>query len=750
MRAPEPAMTTRATSNSTPTLGQSARAAGESALETAPFLIVAGLVAFAPMGPAMVGLGIAAAFAAAVLVQLCLLAVSRGRGPIVGGPSLGLALILAGALQALLDRGLLAAGTPGPALAVTMSLTLLCGLLLAAVAALRLGSLAAIVPRPVLAGLRNGTALLLLLEQADAVLGLPHGSHFHGDIRPGAAVVAAVTVAAMLVRVPGLRDVPPVLRGLALGTAAHHLLALVPGGAGIVGPVMAAPLPAAADLAAGWQAVPGLAALPGAALGQVLLPTLASMALLALLETVAARSALNVGAGGRGGAQRDLLGVTLANLVGGSAGALPASGILDETVATAHAAQRRAPRALLLRAAALAGLGALLLPVLGQIPGAVLAGVIVVAALEVFDLAGVRRIAEVARRGRAHRIEGLGNVVIVAAVAVAALAANLAMAVLLGALLALLVFAADMARGPVRRRYRSPIGRSRTRRDERASEALLQEGGAIEVIELQGALFFASADIVAAAMEGAVAAGVRHVVLDLRHVHRMDLSGAEGLIAACDRVGHAGHRVSLSGLHRGAPAWDYLHDRALLARLPEGRVFATLEDALEAAEDALLEENGLPPVTAALTPEAALAALDIPPAAVPGLLARMSEVAFADGATILQAGETSRTMFILLEGRADVMLPMGEGARAPADWRVRVATLAPGTMFGEMALLTGRPRSADMVANGPVRCLRLDPGALEALRAEAPEAAWQLLRAVAVQIELNLRLANAAIASYEA
>ena len=66
-----------------------------------------------------------------------------------------------------------------------------------------------------------------------------------------------------------------------------------------------------------------------------------------------------------------------------------------------------------------------------------------------------------------------------------------------------------------------------------------------------------------------------------------------------------------------------------------------------------------------------------------------------------------------------------------------------------MALLSNAPRSADLVARGAVRCLRLDPDGLAALRIDAPDSAWFLLKAIALQIELNLRLANAAIASYE-
>jgi len=153
-----------------------------------------------------------------------------------------------------------------------------------------------------------------------------------------------------------------------------------------------------------------------------------------------------------------------------------------------------------------------------------------------------------------------------------------------------------------------------------------------------------------------------------------------------------------------------------------------------------------------LTGAQALMSLGIPEADVAALLRRMTETAFPAETAIVSAGDTSRDMFILLAGRVDVMLRVrhvGDGAAPAANRLTRVATLAPGTLFGEMSLLSNAPRSADLVAHGAVRCLRLDLDDLTALRAESPDSAWHLLRAIALQIELNLRLANAAIASYE-
>jgi CRP/FNR family transcriptional regulator, cyclic AMP receptor protein len=80
-----------------------------------------------------------------------------------------------------------------------------------------------------------------------------------------------------------------------------------------------------------------------------------------------------------------------------------------------------------------------------------------------------------------------------------------------------------------------------------------------------------------------------------------------------------------------------------------------------------------------------------------GRLARDSlDKSFPEGTSIVKQGEKGIAFFLLLEGRADVR----RNGR-------RLATLNPGDFFGEMALLDEEPRSADVVATQPTRCLVL-------------------------------------------
>jgi small-conductance mechanosensitive channel len=80
------------------------------------------------------------------------------------------------------------------------------------------------------------------------------------------------------------------------------------------------------------------------------------------------------------------------------------------------------------------------------------------------------------------------------------------------------------------------------------------------------------------------------------------------------------------------------------------------------------------------------------------MFARASVVRrFSPGQTIMAKGESGTTMSIILSGQVAVL----------ADGK-ELARLSPGQIFGEMALLTGEPRQADIRAMEQTRCLEVD------------------------------------------
>ena len=74
--------------------------------------------------------------------------------------------------------------------------------------------------------------------------------------------------------------------------------------------------------------------------------------------------------------------------------------------------------------------------------------------------------------------------------------------------------------------------------------------------------------------------------------------------------------------------------------------------------------------------------------------------------------------------------------------RKRVASLAPGVVFGEMGLLDGLPRSADVYADEDTIVLKLARKTFERIRREHPELAATILFNLSVEMATRLRYTN--------
>jgi small-conductance mechanosensitive channel/CRP-like cAMP-binding protein len=107
-------------------------------------------------------------------------------------------------------------------------------------------------------------------------------------------------------------------------------------------------------------------------------------------------------------------------------------------------------------------------------------------------------------------------------------------------------------------------------------------------------------------------------------------------------------------------------------------------------------------------------------------------VPFAPGEVITRQGAKAHWLYVLVEGEVDVRITTPEG-----DERL-VSTLRAPSFFGEMALMTGAPREATVVARGDVSCLRVDRGDFQALVARRPEIAQEVSAILAVRrVELS-------------
>lgn len=72
------------------------------------------------------------------------------------------------------------------------------------------------------------------------------------------------------------------------------------------------------------------------------------------------------------------------------------------------------------------------------------------------------------------------------------------------------------------------------------------------------------------------------------------------------------------------------------------------------------------------------------------------EMAFREGETIVKEGDAGLGFYVIIDGEAVVKRRNRE-----------VARLQRGSFFGEMSLLDDQPRSADVIAMAPTKCLVL-------------------------------------------
>jgi len=97
-----------------------------------------------------------------------------------------------------------------------------------------------------------------------------------------------------------------------------------------------------------------------------------------------------------------------------------------------------------------------------------------------------------------------------------------------------------------------------------------------------------------------------------------------------------------------------------------------------------------------------------------GLIRELRLVSFGAGDIVLSEGEAGEGVFVLAAGRVAVH------KRDAAGRNVKVGSLGPGAFFGEMATLSGRPRSATITAADRSELLALDRIALDAIAHEHP------------------------------
>ncbi|HEX6581325.1 MAG TPA: SulP family inorganic anion transporter [Actinomycetota bacterium] len=307
--------------------------------------------------------------------------------------------------------------------------------------------------------------------------------------------------------------------------------------------------------------------------------------------------------------------------------------------------------------------------------------------------------------------------------------------VVIGLVLAIVLFAVSYGRIELVREvafgdtYHSNVDRPPGQR-----AVLRSMGDRVHILRVNGFVFFGSANSLLERIRKRVEAGPpRFLVVDLRRVTGVDSSAVMSFVkvvhlaqsngfelvftGASDPVRkqlERGGVVEAEGIVRFEPDLDrglQLSEEGLLrVARPDG---AEVEDdaARDGAVDAAAER-----VTA---PDGSSAALAGMPA---GLGTHLERVTLSEGTVLIRQDEPPDDVFVLEEGRLSVEMVTGEGTR------LRLRSVNPGVVVGEVSMYTGLPRTADVVAETPSVVLRLSGATIRRIEADEPELAAAMHR----------------------
>ena len=454
-------------------------------------------------------------------------------------------------------------GDPGKLITATATLTALVGAMLLAARLLRLGFVANFISTPVLTGFKAGIGLVIVLDQLPKLLGIHITKQsFFLDVvsvaqhLPQTSMIVLAVAAATFAVLIGMERLwphsPAPLVAVAGGIAAAWLLGLEAMGVSLVGLIP--------------QGLPSIT-LPDVSLIESLAPAALGIALMSFTETIAAGRAFARPTDPPINANRELVATGMANIGGAVLGAMPGGGGTSQTAVVRNAGGQSQKASLVTGGAALATM-LLLAPILGLLPNATLAAIVIVYSVGLIQPAEFRAIRSVrTMEFRWALIACLGV---------------LLFGTLKGIVIAIVVSMIGLASQTAHPRI-SVIGRKRgadvlrplspEHPDDETFEGLL-------ILRPEGRLFFVNAQNVSDQIAALITKyQPRVMALDMSRVPDLEYSALQAMIEGEKRLTERGIVVWLVGLNPGV--LEMVRHAGLADRLGRERMLLNARAAIE-------------------------------------------------------------------------------------------------------------------------------------------------------------------------
>ncbi|MBN1625368.1 MAG: SLC26A/SulP transporter family protein [Deltaproteobacteria bacterium] len=669
-----------------------------SMLVALPSSIAFGVLVYSTLGSEYVGAGALAGIIGAASLGLIAPLVGRTSG-LISAPCAPAAAVLSS-----LTAGLIAGNSGlGPAdiiplMALTALISALFQILYGAVGG---GRLIKFVPYPVISGYLSGVGLLIAISQLPNFFSLPKGTPLlRGLISPDlwdlrGLAVGLIVISLILLSPRITRKAPAAIIGLFGGMLTYFLFALVsPGLFNVSGnPLIIGALNVPEffleDVAGRLKS---LFSFDLVSFKLIIVPAI-TLSILLSIDTLKTCVVLDVLSRKRHNSDRELIGQGIGNLASFLCGGIPGAGTMGPTLVNISSGGKT-PRSGVIEGALVILTLFLFSRIVAWVPISALAAILLVIAWRMFDWRSMLRLL----RSRAGRLD----FAVIAGVIVVAVTVDLIAASLVGVALAILLFIRDQVQWPVihAKRGLDQVS-SKTIRPDAERAILKQHGSQAVICELEGNLFFGTADQLFSQLEEDLRTK-RFILLDMRRVQSMDYTAAHLFEEMQDILEE--HRGRLlftgmpSGLHDSRNFEGYL---AQLGIVREGCgiiISQTMDSALEWMEDRILEEFNVVKKTDELPIE--LKDFDLFSGLnedqLKGLADCVSELSVREGQRMFSAGDRGDELYLVRRGSVRVLLPL------KGKIFHHLATVERGDFFGEVSFLDRSPRSTDIEAKTAV------------------------------------------------
>jgi SulP family sulfate permease len=725
-----------------------------SAVLSLPVAIAFGVAIYAPLGPEYAAVGAAAGMYGAIFAGI-FASFFGGTPAMITAPTASQAVISVVIVVSLIQK-LCGTQTPSPeqvqavineVLLLTFFVILLGGVVRILLGLVRGGRLIKYIPYPVIAGFMNGVAIIIFLGQVEPFLGL-HKESLIWDFSPRffddavgflpLVIAGGVTILSILVSPKVTKKIPPFLVGLVLGTAAFYIVAfffqshfpaLLASGSN---PYVVGSIPSTFPLPTNLGEFDNVFKLlrEDTSLIITIIPMAVTLGILGAIDSLLTALVADVATKTRHNSNRELVGQGIGNIIASFFGGIACAGATGRTLANIQSGGRNRLSAILCSVVLLVVLIGLGQPA-GRIPMAVLAGLLVILSFKIIDTYSFSLI---------RKKTALKDLFVIALVTTITVFIDLMTAVGVGLLITALLFFRELIGIPVfRKKYRCAAFRSKRVRSE-PSEAILREhGDKILVYELQGSLFFGTADKLLTDVDQELH-GTEYILFDLRRVETIDITGANLLKRICQEVKGRGARFGLSNLYGESEKRQrlirFLSDLEVLSAVGPKNIFEDVDRALETLEGELVERfRTLPTREDGIIP---LAEVEI----FQGL--RSEQVSRVEGAlkirkfakdeVIFKEGDPGNALYIIGRGCVSIL------ADVSGEKNKRLTTFGEGLYFGEMALLEEAPRSATAVAEEETELFVLDKEDFERIIHKDSDIGMKILLGIAKGLSHRLRV----------